>query len=381
VPRFNFTGHDRRCTRSACPSAATRRGPHGAALDLQRGQAARLRAQQGARDTARTVKAPAGCYWENDVLYWRIKVNGREKRGSLYTSDPAIAKQRRQAKKAELVGQARFGEDVPTRFEDVLEKWGANLIKSGAPSTHTRYLCSMDQMKPYLSGKTLSQITKRLLNDMVEERQKEVTNATIRRDLTALSKLFGYAIGRDWCENNPAQIVWASISEDRDPINLPHDDDIALVMNQATGPYPYLMRAALLSGCRIEELVNATRRDFDPVAKTLTIKKAKHNSARIIDLSWNNGHEFFASLPAFAGKPWLFWRHEDKRVRSDSEREPTFKGDKIEDASQNFRRFTDAIADQCAETGKQFVRFVFHDLPCGRLSGIGKAGLRCLCPQ
>jgi integrase/recombinase XerD len=313
---------------------------------------------------ARTVKAkpPAGCYWENDVLYWRIKVNGREKRGSLYTSDPAVARQRRQAKKTELIGQARFGDDVPTKFEDVLEKWGANLIKSGAASTHTRYLCSMEQMKPWLAGRSLSQITKRLINDMVEARQKKVTNATIRRDLTALSKLFGYAIGREWCEANPAQAVWSTITETRDVINLPHDDDIALVMARAHRPYAALMKAAILSGCRIEELVNATRRDFDPKARTLTIKKAKHNSARVIDLNWNDGDKFFASLPAFAGKQWLFWRDEDKRVRKDSKRKPTFKGDKLEDASQNFRRITDSVADECAENKTQFVRFVFHDL-------------------
>ena len=113
----------------------------------------------------------AGCYWENGVIYYSIKVKGRRYRGSLYTSDPAVAKRRREEKKNELVGQARFGADVPTLFEDVLLKWGANLIKSGSANTHTRYLCSMERMKPYLAGKTLAQITKRLLNDMVEDRQ------------------------------------------------------------------------------------------------------------------------------------------------------------------------------------------------------------------
>jgi integrase/recombinase XerD len=145
-------------------------------------------------------------------------------------------------------------------------------------------------------------------------------------------------------------------------INLPHDDDIELVMTRADGPYPDLMKAALLTGCRIEELVNATRRDLNLDAKTLTIREAKHNSARVIDLSWNDGDKFFASRPAFAGKPWLFWRHEDKRVRGDSKRKPTFRGDKIEDASQNFRRITDGTEAWCTEEGKQFVRFVFHDL-------------------
>ena len=63
----------------------------------------------------------AGCYWENGAIYYSIKVKGRRYRGSLYTSDPAVAKRRREEKKNELVGQARFGADVPTllrHFDD-----------------------------------------------------------------------------------------------------------------------------------------------------------------------------------------------------------------------------------------------------------------------
>jgi len=311
-------------------------------------------------------KAPAGCYSENGVLYYGIKINGKRFRGSLFTSDPVRAKQLREAKKKELTDRIRFGADDPNEFVDVLAKWLVQLPSAVEPSTETRYICSMDQLKPYLHNVTLAQIDRKLLWTIVEERQKEVTNATIKRDLTALSALVEYATARGWMGErpNPVPAVMRAITEKRDPINLPHDEDIARVMKcaQAHRPYADLMKAALLTGCRIEELVNATCRDFDPKAKTLAIRKAKHNSTRVIDLSWNDGDKFFASLLPFAGKPWLFWRDEDKRVRADSNRKPTFKGDKLDDASQNFRRITDAVEEECAEIGEQFVRFVFHDL-------------------
>lgn len=305
-----------------------------------------------------------GCYWENGVIYYGIKIDGKRFRGSLFTSDPKRARQLREAKKKELTERIRFGADDPNDFVDVLAKWLVQLPTSVGPNTETRYICSMDQLKPYLHNLTLAQIDRKLLWTIVEDRQKVVTNATIKRDLTALSALVEYAIARGWMGErpNPVPAVMRAITEKREPINLPHDDDIALVMKRANRPYADLMKAALLTGCRIEELVNATCRDFDPKAKTLTIKKAKHNSARVIDLSWDNGDKFFASLPVFAGKPWLFWREEDKRVRADSKREATFRGDKLEDASQNFRRVTDTVADECQENGTQFVRFVFHDL-------------------
>jgi integrase/recombinase XerD len=247
-------------------------------------------------------------------------------------------------------------------FEDVMDKFFENLATSKAESTITRYLCSMEQLKPYLAGRTLFDINRRLLGDLVEDRQKEVTNATIRRDLTALSKLMNYAVGRGWCGErpNPVPSVMRTIEEKRDPINLPHDDDLALVMARADGPFPYLMKAALLTGCRLNELVSAKLRDHDPAARTLTVL-GKRNKKRVIDLNWRDGYKLFDSLPVFAGKPWLFWRHEDKRARGDSKRKPTFRGDKIDDPSQNFRRITDATEALCEEEGKQFVRFVFHD--------------------
>lgn len=302
-----------------------------------------------------------GCYWENGVIYFDIMVKGKRQRGSLFTSDPVVAKRERQIKKDELTKQARFGPDALELFEEVLAKWGAQLIRTGSAKTHERYFVSMEQMKPFLAGRKLLEINRRLLNEMVEERQKTVTNATIRRDLSALSSLFEYANNQEWCDHNPAILVWKSLEEDRGPINLPHDDDIERVLDRASRPYRDLAKAALLTGCRIDELVKLTRRDFDPVAKTLTII-GKGNKRRIVDLSWRGGAEFFASLPAFVGKPWMFWRDTDKRVRGDSKRDPTFKGDQLDDASQNFRRFSDAVEAECEENGVQFVRFVFHDL-------------------
>ena len=312
--------------------------------------------------------APKGCYWEGDVLYFRvkIKINGKEhdERGSLWTSDLKVAATKRAEKKEELVKLYRHCGGNPVDFIDAFEKWLVHLPTAVGPSTETRYICSMDQLKSQLQNLKLMQIERTLLWEIVEERQKKVTNATIKRDLTALSAMIEYCIARGWFGDraNPIPAVMRAIPEKRDVINLPHDEDIARVMERAPWPYNDLMKAALLTGCRIEELVNASVRDFDSKAKTLTIRKAKHNSARVIDLSWNDGDKFFASLPVFAGKPWLFWRNEDKRVRKDSKRKPTFKGDKLDDASQNFRRITDAIAEECGENGTQFVRFVFHDL-------------------
>jgi integrase/recombinase XerD len=117
----------------------------------------------------------------------------------------------------------------------------------------------------------------------------------------------------------------------------------------------------LLTGCREDELINAKRRDFDATGRTLTVL-GKGNKSRVIDLNWNDGYKLFESIPAFAGKPSLFWRHEDKRVRSDSKRSPTFRGDPIEDPGPTFARLGNGTEEWAAEHGVPFVRFCFHDL-------------------
>ena len=130
--------------------------------------------------------------------------------------------------------------------------------------------------------------------------------------------------------------------EKRDPIVLPRDEDIALVVKMAPklnpeqwGNWGYLIEAALVTGCREDELVNAARDDIDHKHKTLTVI-GKGNKRRTIDLKAFDGYNILKSVPAFSGKEWLFWRTSDKRVRKDSQRNATFAGDRIDDPAAVF---------------------------------------------
>jgi len=74
------------------------------------------------------------------------------------------------------------------------------------------------------------------------------------------------------------------------------------------------------------------------------------------------GYELFAKLPAFAGKPWLFWRTEDKRERKDSKRGESKRGDKVEDAGPSFVREWRLVAAWAKQNGIEFRKFTFHHL-------------------
>ena len=292
---------------------------------------------------ARKSKPPAGCYWRGSTLWGRIKVRRRLIRWSLNTSDPAVAKTRREAGRARALADAFHG-DACRSFEEAFTAWDAQLERTVGAKTATRYLVSLKQLAPWLDRRAVSEIDGRLIAEIIRERQSAgVSNATIKRDLGALSSVLNYAILQGWIEANPVLPKLALVPERRDPITLPTDRDIALVIERAPGMVGQMMQAALLTGAREDELARSKRGDLDAARKQLTIVKGKGNKLRVIDLTPFDGYEFFAGLPAYLGKSHLFWHDQGEPYASFA---PTFL----------------KLVNRVAASGVEFRRFRFHDL-------------------
>jgi len=85
-----------------------------------------------------------------------------------------------------------------------------------------------------------------------------------------------------------------------------------------------------------------------PERRELTVV-GKGNKLRTIDREPMNGYAIINAAPECEGKDWLFWRTEDKRVRADSKRAPTVRGDQIEDPGPTFARIKDATIEHAEE--------------------------------
>jgi integrase/recombinase XerD len=141
-----------------------------------------------------------------------------------------------------------------------MREWGPDFQSQSQSSTYSRYLCSLEQIGSHLEGRRLSEINAQLVGEIVRERQKAgVLPATIKRDLGALSSVMNFAIVNGWCEANPVLPRMKLIKEERDPIVLPRDEDIELMISRAPGMWPQLVRAAWATGAREDELIKATR--------------------------------------------------------------------------------------------------------------------------
>jgi integrase/recombinase XerD len=282
--------------------------------------------------------APPGCYWRNGVLWGRTVVKGIERRWSLHTDDPKVARERRKAGKDKLAAVAHHG-DARFSFAEVVVAWSTWIEKQVGTQTVRRYATSLGTLEPFLDGKFLDEVDGRLVAEIIRARQTvdDVSNATIKRDLTALSSVLNYAIAQEWIESNPVLPKLRLIKERRDPIVLPRPEDVQKVIDRAPGLFATLIRAALVTGCRQDELAKATWSQLDLDAKRLTVI-GKGRKTRAIDLVPFGGDEVFANLPRGVGDAPLFW-HDDGRSYSTVASRFGFLCRQLVKRDVSFRRF------------------------------------------
>lgn len=292
-------------------------------------------------------KAPEGCYWRGSTLWARFTVAGKEYRFSLKTSDPVIARGRQAAEHARVTAAASFGEDRK-RWEEALQEWGTYIVHHVGARTFKRYLSSLDTIDPHLNGLFVDEINEDTVAAIIKARRAmKVTTATIRRDLTALSSVLAFSIDEKWRKGNPALEAMQSrrLKERRDPIVLPEDRDITTAIARAPGNFKFLIRAALLTGCRQEELVTLERRHVDLTRKAISVL-GKGKKRRDVSLS-DEAVALFREIPVSMATRLVFWHSNGQPYRN---------------VATRFSLYGRQLAAAAAKSGGEFRRFRFHDL-------------------
>lgn len=338
-------------------------------------------------------KAPKGCYWRDGVLYGRIQLpDGKDHRWSLQTDNPKTARERRQKERRRVIGARRFGEHRRTLAE-AIGAWGAGIAdRVPSPKTVTRYLSSLAVLEPYLDGLYLDEFDKRatvddpeassgtkLVGEIVKKRREtfyvptgkkkaiKPTIATVKRDLTALSSVFDHCIGEHWMTSNPVR-DWLNpagarksrLKERRDPIVLPESAHIEMVIANAPTLFADMIRAAVKTGAREDELGKAQRQHFDQERKQLTVI-GKRNKIRVIDLedgSEDFGLDLFSRLPVSLETKAMFWHRPPTGKRKDGKP----KAHRYMSIASNFRRIMAITVKQAQKLAQDFRPFTFHHL-------------------
>lgn len=175
---------------------------------------------------------PRNLYRRNGIWWGRIQLAGTDRRRSLRTRDRAEAAKRLKAWRDRLIAAHHFGIERHSWRETVVRYTTEIMPGAVKPGTAKRYVVSLRMVDPILGDLHLDEIDERVLARIAS--RKGATNATRRRDLTAVSQVLRAASAWGWIKGNAARSYDRGvIPERRDPIVLPTDEEINALISAA----------------------------------------------------------------------------------------------------------------------------------------------------
>lgn len=301
--------------------------------------------------------------YERNGIYWaRFKVAGVEYRESLRTRSLKVAAQRLTLRREQIENQAHFGVAGPMSWEATVVSWAEAMqhevrAKTLSARTVGRYTDSLAQCRQWLDGREVHEIDGECIRALVKGRKAQhVTNATIRRDLTAIASVLDHAIDEGWVEgdvNAARAFPRKRLQERRDPIVLPTEQSIALTVGPQRTRFGDMMLLARETGMREEEIAGLEHGMVDLVGRHATII-GKRNRMRTVTLT-RKAIEIIKRQPRFLKCPYVFW-HLDE----DEDGKPVAQ--RYRNVASNFADYTARAEARARRAGQEYRRFRFHDL-------------------
>lgn len=252
------------------------------------------------------------------------------------------------AERQRIEDTAYFGASDPVQWEAAVVSWAGAWQRLGIkPKTGARYAQSLVCVRRWLDGKEVHAIDNLLLKEIVRARGKQgVTNATIRRDVTAISSVLGHCVDEGWIEENPAHMMDRSrFKERRLPIVLPRAGSIAQVFAEASR-FMDMAELSLETGMRQEEIASLEHDRIDRRRMAVTLEETKGNAVRQVTLT-DKAVAIIDRQPRNIRSKWVFWHG---------------NGDRYRNVDSSFYALVKRVARKAAQAGRDFRRFRFHDL-------------------
>lgn len=228
------------------------------------------------------TKLPPHCYWRKDTIWGRVIIAGSEHRRSLRTADAKEAARRIRAWQTKLE-RHQFGDIEAPGFKEAVLRWAKEVLPGSVkPAVAKRYLVSIRQMADHFGELRVTEIDAASISSYICSRSGVATNATIRRDLTALSRLLSSCMAWGWLQSNPARLFDRSIiRERRDPISPPADDDVEKLIAASPPGVASILRLLEQTGMRKNEAVTLAAAEV--CDRQIRLIRTKTNRPRTLD--------------------------------------------------------------------------------------------------
>lgn len=169
---------------------------------------------------------PPNLYLRGNSYYGRYSINGELQRVSLRTGDIREARARLKAIQKKAKDQA-FGVEGAATWQDAVSTYSTGILDAGGvkEGTAKRYRVSLRQLDEHLANKALPLITVADVGAYVSARQAEgATNATIKRDLTTMSRVLAFARSKQLVNTNVVEAYDRTfVHEQSSVIDAPDD--------------------------------------------------------------------------------------------------------------------------------------------------------------
>ena len=231
----------------------------------------------------------ANLYLRDGTYYARVQVQGRDVRRSLHTADLRKARQALKAILAEAEDR-RAGVEPPSvhDWQDAVLRWVDMQFATLRQSTQTRYKTSLAQLHPHFAGRDVRGLTTADVHAFTAARMAAgIKPATVRRDLTVMSRVLRVARRAGWIATNPVPDEMEEIDERREAIRPVPLRLLAKLTRRAPPGFADLIRFLARTGCRQEEGASLEWPELrlDARPPTCTFVRTKTRSPRVIELS------------------------------------------------------------------------------------------------
>lgn len=311
---------------------------------------------------------PKGIYARGNWWWARFKIKGVPYREPLRIpvrgpKEERAAEKRAEERRQQIIDEVRFGIAAPVSWQEAVVAWHEAAVASGLrPATIRRYVTSLGQLRDHFENQTIQEIDAASLRKVITARRREgASNATLRRDLTALSQVLGHAIDQGWRKegDNPALAIdrKKSLPERRDPICLPLPGEVAAVIAAAPTTFGDLIAFAHETGMRQEEVASLEHSRIDRGRMCAMIYRAKARRPRAVPLT-PAALAIIDRQPRHLKLSFVFW-HDLPPDPHDPEKDLFSRFTSV---ASNFRRVREGVAQKVAQKGGTFTGFRFHDL-------------------
>lgn len=248
--------------------------------------------------------------------HYRFKVDGKR-----YAGATGLAATKRNATKAQQVEadhrQALLEGRNPSRkiqvrqFDDAAKEFleWVKMEHRAHPNTYRRVATSFTGAMEFFGKETVSLIDEGRLEAFKTWRVNEhkIRDITLRHDLHALSKFFGYALKQRWARENPVRKV--AIPSDAGALRIhvvTPDEEKQYFLRAAKNQNLHdLAQLILNQGMRPDEVLNLRREDVDLERGQLSIRAGKSPAARrTLDLTSESREILSRRLKGTS--PWTF---------------------------------------------------------------------------